>query len=82
MELISFSFKDFLIIFNLHNASVPIPNEQDEIFKKEYKENFNQSYPDKNWNEYNLFAVRNDEIKGTEEIEKLDKYEMYNNCEG
>lgn len=30
----------------------------------------------KNYNEFNVFAVKNTKEKGTETIEKLDKYEM------
>mmetsp|Transcript_68245 Transcript_68245/g.147177 ORF Transcript_68245/g.147177 Transcript_68245/m.147177 type:complete len:81 (-) Transcript_68245:390-632(-) len=78
MDLITISFGEYTIIYNLHNAKpcVRIPGSE------EYTSNFNLEFPLKNWNEFNLFSIKNDKDNGTEEVEKLDKFEMINNCEG
>jgi len=68
----------FTFVYNLHNArqNVMLTNSD------EYRKNYNKDFPLKNWNEFNLFSVKNEESKGTEDIEKLDTFELYNNCEG
>jgi len=81
LEIISFSFKDWILIFNVHNAA-PLPADIQTSNSTEYKMNFSEKFPRKNWNEFHIFAVKNDKETGTEAVEKLDKYEMYNNCEG
>lgn len=79
LELISVSWKDYVIIFNLHNVSqVPLyklTDKEDPRFK-ENAANHSEDFPQKNYNEFNVFAVKNTKEKGTETIEKLDKYEM------
>lgn len=39
-------------------------------------------FPCKNYNEFNLFSVKNSPETGTKNIENLDVYELFNNCEG
>lgn len=71
MELISFSFKDWFCIFNIHNAT-QIPADFDQK-SQEYIQNHHKMFPRKHWNEMNIFAVKNDKEKGTELVEMLDK---------
>jgi len=76
LELISFIWKEYVIIYNLHNVSqVPLyklTDKEDPRFK-ENSLNHNENFSQKNYNEFNIFAAKNNKDTGTETIEKLDK---------